>query len=133
MPFAETAQRLVRRLTVSRAVGALSTGLMAYALDWLLAEAMERLLLVARLKPDALGRAEELASERNDRGRFAALRYTIFMSPNEVVFLIEGEDVDLRTREWFDDPVLSAALGSWLPLFDGPLHTAREVAASELA
>jgi hypothetical protein len=41
--------------------------------------------------------------------------------------MIEGEDVELQTRQWFDDPVLSAAFSSWLPLFEGPLHAAREV------
>jgi hypothetical protein len=48
-----------------------------------------------------------------------------------VVFLIEGDDVDFHTRQWFDDPVLSAAFSSWLPLFEGPLHAAREVATWE--
>ncbi|HEV2924515.1 MAG TPA: hypothetical protein VGW98_10805 [Solirubrobacteraceae bacterium] len=45
--------------------------------------------------------------------------------------MIEGEDVELHTREWFDDPVLSATFSSWLSLFEGPLHAAREVAAWE--
>ncbi|HWW90558.1 MAG TPA: hypothetical protein VNY35_07250 [Solirubrobacteraceae bacterium] len=45
--------------------------------------------------------------------------------------MIEGDDVDLQTRQWFDDPVLSAAFGSWLTLFEGPLHAAREVATWE--
>jgi hypothetical protein len=86
-------------------------------------------VLTARLKPDSYERAEELASEAGDvdAGR-SLLRGSTFLSPSEVVFVIEGEDVDLQTRQWFDDPVLSAAFSSWLPLFDGPLHAAREVA-----
>ncbi|MCW3024923.1 MAG: hypothetical protein JWM29_355, partial [Solirubrobacterales bacterium] len=58
----------------------------------------------------------------------ALLRGSTFLSPGEVVFMIEGDDVDLHTRQWFDDPVLSTAFSSWLPLFEGPLHAAREVA-----
>lgn len=90
---------------------------------------MERLVLTARLKPGAYERAEELAlAELSGGPGQARLRGATFLSPSEVVFMIEGEDVDLHTREWFDDPVLSAAFSSWLPLFDGPLHRAREVA-----
>jgi hypothetical protein len=44
-----------------------------------------------------------------------------------VVVVIEGEDAELHAREWFDDPVLSTAFASWLPLLDGPLHAVREV------
>jgi hypothetical protein len=89
---------------------------------------LERLALVARLKSDAYSRAQELASADYPAGP-APLRGSIFLSSNEVVFMIEGDDVDLHTREWFDDPVLSTAISSWLPLFDGPLHAAREFAA----
>jgi hypothetical protein len=91
---------------------------------------LERLALVARLKPDAFQRAQELASADPPAAQVVEtqLRGSIFLSSNEVVFMIEGDDVELHTREWFDDPVLSTAISSWLPLFDGPLHAAREFA-----
>jgi hypothetical protein len=93
---------------------------------------MERLVLTARLKPDAYERAEELASAEPEPGVDPALvRGSVFLSAREVVFMIEGEDVDFHTRQWFDDPVLSATFSSWLALFEGPLHAAREVAAWE--
>jgi hypothetical protein len=91
---------------------------------------LERLALVARLKPEAYQRAQELASADPPAAQLGdtPLRGSIFLSSNEVVFMIEGDDVELHTREWFDDPVLSTAISSWLPLFDGPLHAAREFA-----
>jgi hypothetical protein len=93
---------------------------------------MERLVLTATLKPDAYERAEELASAEPEPVADPALvRGSVFLSTREVVFLIEGEDVGFHTRQWFDDPVLSAAFSSWLPLFEGPLHAAREVATWE--
>jgi hypothetical protein len=89
---------------------------------------VERLVLIARLRPGVYERAKELASTELAAGAGQArLRGANFLSPGEVVFVIEGDDVDLHTREWFDDPVLSTAFASWLPLFDGPLHTALEV------
>ena len=91
-------------------------------------------MLIARLRPGAHGRAEELAAEALDeQGAAAALRCSIFLSPSEVVFLIEGDDARLQTRDWLNDPVLSTSIGSWLPLFDGPLHAAPEVAALQIA
>jgi hypothetical protein len=90
---------------------------------------VERIVLIARLKPDAYERAEQLASVEQPAGvGQARLRGSNFLSAGEVVFIIEGEDAELHTREWFDDPVLSTAFASWLPLFDRPLHVAREVA-----
>jgi hypothetical protein len=93
---------------------------------------LERLVLIARLRPDVHERAEELAAASPETGAGRALlRGSVFLSAREVVFLIEGDDVDFQTRQWFDDPVLSAAFSSWLPLFEGPLHAAREVATWE--
>ena len=93
---------------------------------------MERLVLIARLRPDAYERARELASAEPESAADRALvRGSVFLSAREVVFMIEGDDLELHTREWFDDPVLSAAFSSWVSLFDGPLHAAREVAKWE--
>jgi hypothetical protein len=62
-----------------------------------------------------------------DRLCFEAQRFSL----REVVLIIEGDDVELHTRQWFDDPVLSTPFSSWLPLFEGPLHAVREVATWE--
>lgn len=50
----------------------------------------------------------------------------IFLAEGEVVFLFEGEGADDTVAAIMNDPVRSTAIGSWLPLFDGPLHSARE-------
>ena len=94
---------------------------------------LERAVLIAKLKPGAYERAQELASAEvsTEVDGAPGLRRFIFLSPTEVVFLVEGDDLELRTREWFDDPVRSGAIGHWLPLFDGALHSAREVPLTE--
>jgi hypothetical protein len=89
----------------------------------------EHLLLVARLKPDAVERARELASgDAPPDPVLEGLRFSTFLSPTEVVFVIEGAGAEAKLREWFNDPARSSAISPWLPLFDGPLHAAREVA-----
>jgi hypothetical protein len=82
---------------------------------------------MARLRPECYERARDLASSEPTAGRGqTVLRGSTFLAASDVVFLIEGDDVDVRTMEWFDDPVLSTAFSSWLPLVEGPLHAARE-------
>jgi hypothetical protein len=89
----------------------------------------ERLVLLARIRPECYERARELASTPpTAAGGRSVLRASTFLAPSDVVFLIEGTDVERRTTQWFDDPVMSTALSSWLPLLEGPLHAAREVA-----
>ena len=90
---------------------------------------MDRVVLVARLRPDAREHALELLAqepapapvEESLDGR------AIFISESEIVFLFEGLDADESLRAIFNDPVRSTELGHWLPLFDGPLHSASEV------
>ena len=89
---------------------------------------MDRVVAVARLKLGARQRAEELIAE--GAGPFvpeaAVERGAIFLSESEVVFLFEGADVNESVRTTLNDPVESSALAPWLPLFEGPLHQARE-------
>ena len=93
---------------------------------------LKRVVLVARLKSDAYERAEELASAEAQIGPdLAGLRYSVFLSPSEVVFMAEGNEVEHRLREWFNDPARSTGISPWLPLFDGPLHAAVEVTHAE--
>jgi hypothetical protein len=88
---------------------------------------MERLVLVARLKPGSRERARELVAEYslNEDLRGAFERQGIFLSETEVVFFLEGPDANETVRGILNDP-RSTEIGHWLPLFDGPLHGARE-------
>lgn len=88
---------------------------------------MDRVVLVARLKPDAIDRAREVLAQEESADIDGFDRRAIFISASEVVFFFEGRDVDESVRAILDDPVRSTPLGSWLPLFDGPLHRAPEV------
>jgi hypothetical protein len=91
---------------------------------------MDRFVLVARLKPEARARAEELLAEHAAFGaeelEEAFVRHVIFLSESEVIFFFEGEGTHEAVNAVFDDPVRSTLVGHWLPLFDGPIHRASE-------
>jgi len=91
---------------------------------------VDRLVLVARLKPGGRQRAEELIAEHAALGGAeldpALDRHAIFLSETEVVFLVEGEGSRESVRAVFNDPARSTLISHWLPLFDGPLHRAEE-------
>jgi hypothetical protein len=57
---------------------------------------------------------------------------SIFLSGDEVVFLLQGDAPEESHRMWLDDPVNSTLLEPWLPLFDGPLHRAPEIVSWEI-
>ena len=61
---------------------------------------MDRVVLVARLKPDSRERAQELLAEHplREGPRAAFDREAIFLSETEVVFFVEGPDVDRSVK-----------------------------------
>jgi hypothetical protein len=87
--------------------------------------------MVARLKPGADERARELAL-REPAATPGLSRLSVFVSPGEAVFLLEGESPGKSFRKFLDDPVDSTLLAPWLPLFEGPLHRAPELAHWDL-
>jgi hypothetical protein len=94
--------------------------------------AVDRIVLVARLKPGERERAEKLLADGVEPiVPDAVERWAIFLSEGEVVFLFEGEGARESVLATLDDPVLSAALAHWLPLFDGPVHRAYEARSWE--
>jgi hypothetical protein len=91
---------------------------------------VDRFVLAARLKPDGRQRAETLLAEHSALGaeelETGFDRHAIFLSETEVIFLFEGKGADEAVRAVFNDPVGSTLISHWLPLFDGPLHRAKE-------
>jgi hypothetical protein len=88
---------------------------------------MDRVVLVAHLKPGSRQRAEELLAESSSREDINAAfdRRAVFLSETEVVFFFEGPDAETSVGAIFNDPSESE-IGHWIPLFDGPLHWAPE-------
>jgi hypothetical protein len=94
---------------------------------------VDRAVLVARLKPGVRDRAEALLTDqaREQSPERLFRRGAIFLSDSEVIFLLEGDDAGETVRTILNDPAESAPIGHWLPLFDGPLHWAREARSWE--
>ena len=93
---------------------------------------MERVLLIARLEPDARERALELVDAQKGEDPVTD-RQGVFLSDSDVVFFFEGPDAEEAVREILNDPVRSTAVSPWLPLFSGPLHRAYEARFFERA
>jgi hypothetical protein len=89
---------------------------------------MNRLLIVARLKEGAQEEAEKLLREGPpfDPGELGFVRHTAYLTSGEAVFLFEAPEVEWIVNDIVDDPVLSASLGPWQKLVDGPPRLAHE-------
>jgi hypothetical protein len=89
---------------------------------------VERVVIIARLKPEGRDRARELIAEYEGGHHLPTEfdRQAIFLAEGEVIFFLEGPDAEQKLRRIVNDPVRSTELGHWLPLFDGPLHAAPE-------
>jgi len=93
---------------------------------------LERLALIAQLKPGAHLQADELIAKGPpfDPEESGFTRHSIFLSTREVVFVFEAHQV-----EWLVDDLaqggflqhrLSEAFESWRPLIEGEPLLARE-------
>jgi hypothetical protein len=92
---------------------------------------MGRVAVVARLKPDAEGRAGELveAGPPFSPGETGFERHAVYLSAGEVVFVFEGPEVEWLVNTLLDDPMqwpLNEAFEQWRPLIDGQPRIARE-------
>jgi hypothetical protein len=93
---------------------------------------MERLAIVAHLKPGAEPKAQELlaAGAPFDLDGSGLERHTVYVAADEVIFVFEGHDV-----EWLVDAVATepfrwetaAALDRWRGLVQGPARIARPI------
>lgn len=89
---------------------------------------MDRLAVIARLRPGRADEARRLISE-GPPFELAALRmqrHAIYVSSDEVVFVFEGPEVGWTVEDLVNDPVISAAFSGWGPLIEGTPRMARE-------
>ncbi len=92
---------------------------------------MERLALVARLKPGTQVRAEELLAKGPpfDLQESGFVRHSVFLSATEVVFVFEAHEVEWLVGALVDDPfqwMVVDTIDAWRPLIDGQPRIARE-------
>ena len=90
---------------------------------------MTRLVLVARLRPEGLTRAQEIleAGPPFDPASVGMTRHLAFLSAGEVVFLFEGPEVEWTVDDLVNHPVVAAALEPWKKLGDGLPRIAEEL------
>lgn len=88
-------------------------------------------MLIAPLGPDTRDRVLELLEAQASHPPLTE-RQGVFLSDTEVIFFFEGVGAEAAVREILDDPVRSAAISPWLPLFEGPLHRGYEALFFEL-
>jgi hypothetical protein len=88
---------------------------------------VQRVAVIARLKPDRAAEAAELIAKGPPFDPRAAgfERHIVFLAPDEVVFVFEGASLGplVRFLSEASDP---SVLGSWEPLLEGMPRVARE-------
>jgi hypothetical protein len=93
---------------------------------------MERLALIARLKPGSEVRADDLIKQGPpfDPAEIGFTRHSVYLSATEVVFVFEGQQVEWMVDDLvegdFLHPRLSDALEAWRAVIDGAPRIARE-------
>ena len=89
---------------------------------------VQRVAVIAKLKPDSEDRAAELI-ERGPPFRPKAVgfvRHSVFLAGDLVVFVFEGGKLDDLLRTVVADPQGSAAFREWERILDGMPRVARE-------
>jgi hypothetical protein len=91
-------------------------------------DAMNRLLIVARLSEGSHAAAEDLlaAGAPFDPDASGLHRHAAYLTATEVVFVFEAPDVEWIVNDLVDDPILAAALAPWQQVIDGAPHIAHE-------
>jgi hypothetical protein len=92
---------------------------------------MERVAIVAPLKPGAAEQARKLVSDGPpfDLRGSGIERHSVFVSAGEVVFVFEGHEVEWAVDELIDGPFeyeLQQAFDSWREIVDGAPRIARQ-------
>lgn len=89
---------------------------------------MQRLAVIAQLKPGAAARAVELIEQGPPFSPAATgfERHAVFVSDDHVVFVFEGGKLEGLFRELTESPASAGALREWEALLDGMPSVARE-------
>ena len=89
---------------------------------------MQRIAVVAKLKPDAEKRATELIESGPpfDPDKLGFDSHAVYLSGTQVVFVFEGGRLDHLLHTVIRDPGNISAFGQWEPLIDGFPTVARE-------
>jgi hypothetical protein len=93
---------------------------------------MERVAIIARLKPGAEPRAAELISAGPpfDPEGSGFDRHSVYLSASEVMFVFEAHEVEWLVDALIDEPfhwMLDKAIDEWRPLVDGPPRISRNL------
>jgi hypothetical protein len=82
---------------------------------------MQRIAVIARLKPEAEKRATQLIESGPpfDPDTLGFDRHAVYLSGNQVVFVFEGGRLDHLLHAVVRDPSNVSAFGKWEPLIDG--------------
>jgi len=89
---------------------------------------MQRIAVVARLKPGTLDRARKLIANGPpfDPESIDLQRHTVYVSDDHVVFVFEGGRVNALVRA-AEEGAGAAALVAWEPILDGVPRLSEEV------
>ena len=82
---------------------------------------MQRIAVIAKLKPEAEQRASELIQTGPpfDPDKLGFDRHTVYLSGNQVVFVFEGGRLDQLLHSVVRDPENLRTFGAWEPLIEG--------------
>jgi hypothetical protein len=91
-------------------------------------EDVQRLAVIAQLKPGASTRAKELIEQGPpfSPAETGFERHTVFASGDHVVFVFEGGKLDRLLRDVVENPTSVGAFREWQALLDGLPSIARE-------
>jgi hypothetical protein len=90
---------------------------------------VQRLAVIAKLKPDSEDRAEELIKQGPPFSpRTAGFeRHSVFLTGDHVVFVFEGGNLKELLMSIVKDPASAGAFGNWERIIEGMPRVAREV------
>jgi hypothetical protein len=89
---------------------------------------MNRLMIVARLKPGTHEQAEALLEQGPpfDPQELGFHRHSAHLTSQEVVFVFEAPEVEWIVNDIIDDALVAATFEPWQPLVDGVPRVAHE-------